>query len=156
MFIVNDAADDQNLIDKILKQESKLADIREKIVFDIVSTKMAIHYMFESENKLRAFFRNVTDRLEPGSFFIGTTIDSDELIYRIREFGDGRNTISNEFYQVVYPKTASVKIKGHLGSNIIFTSKKLLVRKLMSRNQKWLMSFWWFLASWKKLPLNMG
>ena len=109
MFIVNDAADDQNLIDKILKQESKLADIREKIVFDIVSTQMAIHYMFESENKLRAFFRNVTDRLEPGSFFIGTTIDSDELIYRIREFGDGRNTISNEFYQVVLPQDSFSK-----------------------------------------------
>jgi mRNA (guanine-N7-)-methyltransferase len=46
---------------------------------------MAIHYFFESEKKLRAFLRNVSDRLEPGCFFIGTTIDSDELIYRIRE-----------------------------------------------------------------------
>lgn len=72
-------------------------------MFDIVSTQMAIHYMFESEAKLRAFFRNVTERLEPGSFFIGTTIDSDELVFRIREHGNGRNKIENEFYTVVLP-----------------------------------------------------
>jgi mRNA (guanine-N7-)-methyltransferase len=54
---------------------------------------MAIHYLFESEDKLRAYFKNVTDRLEPGGYFIGTTIDSDELIFRIREFGNGKNII---------------------------------------------------------------
>ena len=45
---------------------------------------MAIHYMFESHEKLRAYFKNVTDRLNPGGFFIGTTIDSEELVYRVR------------------------------------------------------------------------
>lgn len=40
--------------------------------------------MMKSEKTLRAFFRNVTDRLEPGCFFIGTTIDSDELMHRVR------------------------------------------------------------------------
>ena len=64
-----------------------MKDIRERIVFDLVSTQFAIHYMFESENKLRAYLRNVTDRLEPGGFFFGTTIDSDELVYRVRSNG---------------------------------------------------------------------
>lgn len=41
--------------------------------------------MFKSENKLRAYLRNVTDRLEQGSYFIGTTIDSIELINKIRQ-----------------------------------------------------------------------
>ena len=54
---------------------------------------MAIHYLFESEDKLRAYFKNVTDRLEPGGYFIGATIDSDELIFRIREYGNGKNII---------------------------------------------------------------
>lgn len=40
--------------------------------------------MFKSENKLRAYLRNVTDRLEAGAYFIGTTIDSDELIRKVR------------------------------------------------------------------------
>jgi mRNA capping enzyme len=43
-----------------------------------------MHYMLESEVKLRAFFRNVTDRLEEGGVFIGTTIDSDRLVHKIR------------------------------------------------------------------------
>lgn len=41
--------------------------------------------MFESEIKLRAFFRNVTDRLEDGGVFIGTTIDSDRVVHKIRQ-----------------------------------------------------------------------
>ena len=93
IFIVNDAGDNNNLLDKVLKHEEKLKDINERIVFDIVSTQMAIHYLFESEDKLRAYFKNVTDRLEPGGYFIGTTIDSDELIFRIRENGNGKNMI---------------------------------------------------------------
>ena len=49
--------------------------------------------MFESEAKLRAYFRNATDRLEAGSYLIGTTIDSDELIFRVRESPSCNNTI---------------------------------------------------------------
>lgn len=91
IFIVADASDENNLVDKVLKEE--LTDIRERIVFDIVSTQFAIHYFFESEAKLRAYFKNVTDRLEDGCFFIGTTVDSDELVSRIREKGSNNNTI---------------------------------------------------------------
>ena len=72
-------------------------------MFDIVSTQFAIHYMFRSEDKLRAYLRNVTDRLEPGGFFIGTTIDSDELVYRVRTEGNPDNSISNDFMKVVLP-----------------------------------------------------
>lgn len=101
--MVNDAADSKNLIDQVLKQESSLRDIREQIVFDVVSTQFAIHYMFSSEDCLRAYFKNVTDRLEPGGFFFGTTIDSDELVYRVRTSGSNDNSISNDFYKVVLP-----------------------------------------------------
>jgi len=38
IFMVNDAGDPQNLLTKVLKQERSLEDIREEIVFDIVST----------------------------------------------------------------------------------------------------------------------
>lgn len=81
-----------------------MSDIREKIVFDIVSTQFAIHYMFESEIKLRSFLRNVSDRLEPGGFFIGTTIDSDELVFRVRSSGSNNNKISNDFMTVILPQ----------------------------------------------------
>ena len=78
-------------------------------MFDLVSTQFAIHYMFESENKLRAYLRNVTDRLEPGAFFIGTTIDSEELVYRVRSSGSHNNSISNDFMTVVLPQDSFSK-----------------------------------------------
>jgi SAM-dependent methyltransferase len=38
IWIVNDAGDPQNLMDSIFKLDSKLRDIEERIVFDIVQT----------------------------------------------------------------------------------------------------------------------
>lgn len=61
---------------------------------------MAIHYMFESELKLRAFFRNVTDRLADDGVFIGTTIDSERLVHKIRQSPD--LTIGNDYYHIVF------------------------------------------------------
>ena len=44
-----------------------------------------MHHMFDSERRARAFLRNVSERLEPGGYFIGTTIDADRLIDNIRK-----------------------------------------------------------------------
>ena len=47
IFIVSDASsNDSGSIDSILNEEQKRMHIREKIVFDVVSTQFAIHYMF--------------------------------------------------------------------------------------------------------------
>jgi len=71
-------------------------------MFDIVSTQFALHYMFESENKLRGYLHNVSTKLEEGGLFIGTTVDADRLVYLIRESGKDNNlTIGNKFYSVV-------------------------------------------------------
>jgi mRNA (guanine-N7-)-methyltransferase len=58
--------------------------------------------MMESETKLRAFFKNVTSRLNPGGFFIGTTVDADELVRRVRASPEN-NTYQNDFMTVVLP-----------------------------------------------------
>ena len=72
-------------------------------MFDLVSTQFAIHYMFESQRKLRAFLRNVTDRLEEDGCFIGTTVDSDRVVCKIREAGPENNlTIGNPYYSIVF------------------------------------------------------
>lgn len=77
--------------------------IREKIVFDVVSTQFAIHYMFESEQKLRGYLQNVSKRLVDGGVFIGTTIDSDRLVHKIREAGSPKNlTIGNEYFSIMF------------------------------------------------------
>ena len=56
--------------------------------------------MFESEKKLRAFLKNVSDRLVDGGVFIGTTIDSDRLVHKIRQ--SPNLTIGNDYYNIVF------------------------------------------------------
>lgn len=53
-------------------------------MFDVVSCQFAIHYAFESEQRVRTLLQNVTDRLKPGGFFIGTTVDSNVLVRKFR------------------------------------------------------------------------
>jgi len=84
IFVVADCGDEKNLVTDILAGAKSLKQLKVKLEFDVVSTQFAIHYMFESEKKLRAFFRNVTDRLADDGVFIGTTIDSDRLVHKIR------------------------------------------------------------------------
>lgn len=107
-------------------------------MFDVVSTQFAIHYMFEKEEKLRSFFRNVTDRLEDGGVFIGTTIDSDRLVHKIRQSKD--LTIGNDFYQIVFGQdtfTSSFGLKyyfyleGAIGQKQISDGKPRLVPEFL-------------------------
>jgi mRNA (guanine-N7-)-methyltransferase len=123
IFIVQDAGDDneQNLIDNILKKEKSLQSITSKIMFDIVSTQFAIHYMFESQTKLRAFLRNVTDRLEEDGVFIGTTVDADRVVCKIREAGSAKNlTVGNDYYSIVFGQDTFKKRDSAFGIKYYF------------------------------------
>ena len=53
--------------------------------FDLVSCQFALHYSFVSEERARAFLRNVSARLRPGGVFVGTTTDANVLVRRLRE-----------------------------------------------------------------------
>lgn len=57
-------------------------------MFDIVSCQFAIHYAFESEERTRKLLSNATERLKPGGFFIGTTVDSNVLVRKLRAVND--------------------------------------------------------------------
>ena len=133
IFMVNDAGpeDENNLLDNILTTEKKLSDIRHRIEFDLVSTQMAIHYMFESEAKLRGYLRNVTDRLRPGAYLIGTTIDADELVYRVRSSGTGNNTIQNDFMKVVLPQDGFPTANGPFALKYYFYLKEAIGKEQM-------------------------
>lgn len=54
------------------------------LTFDIVSCQFSMHYAFESEKRVRQLLQNVTERLKPGGFFVGTTIDSNVVVRKIR------------------------------------------------------------------------
>lgn len=47
--------------------------------FDIVSCQFAVHYFFESEEKLDSFVFNVNKSLKNGGYFIGTCLDGREV-----------------------------------------------------------------------------
>ena len=56
------------------------AQIQERA--DVVACQLAIHYMFQSEERLNCMLANVSAALAPGGKFIGSTLDARELMHR--------------------------------------------------------------------------
>ncbi|KAK4879022.1 hypothetical protein RN001_007168 [Aquatica leii] len=61
---------------------------------DLVSCQFAFHYGFESLLQAECAIHNAAECLQPGGFFIGTILDSNDLLARIRKaksnaFGNG-------------------------------------------------------------------
>lgn len=98
IFMVNDTGDDKN---------SFLNYLDKRILFDVVSCQMSMHYLCESEKRLRTFLSNVSSRLVPGGFYCGTTIDSNVLVRKLREVGlnddsEEKYTFGNQFYSIKF------------------------------------------------------
>ena len=55
--------------------------------FDMVSCQFAIHYFFETEEKLKGFMANIRDNLRHGGVFITTFMDGNTVEKLIREKG---------------------------------------------------------------------
>ena len=51
--------------------------------FHITSCQFSLHYSFESFEKATMMLRNACENLRPGGYFVGTTVDSNELMYVI-------------------------------------------------------------------------
>ena len=100
--MVADAGDPHTKIDHVLDTHESFKDIKRKVVFDIVSCQFSMHYLWEDELKLKTFLHNVSCRLEPGGFYIGTTVDADRVVSRIRT--DGRETLQfgNPFFSIQF------------------------------------------------------
>ena len=52
---------------------------------DVISCQFAIHYSLSTEQRARRALRNVCKMLRPGGYFIGTTVDSNVLVRKLRE-----------------------------------------------------------------------
>lgn len=50
-----------------------------KMTFDIVTCQFAFHYCFESLEQADMMLTNISNRLRPGGFFIGTTTDANDI-----------------------------------------------------------------------------
>ena len=153
IFIIADAADDQSLIDNLLPMN---------IRFNVVSSQMSFHYLWGSEHNVRNFFLNVTSRLEPGGYFIGTVPDANILVKKLRHQSlieenltiEGKTydkvyTFGNNFYkcaftQKTFSKTDTFGIKYYfyledavgkkdLDGNVIYIPEYLIIFKELER-----------------------
>ena len=72
----------------------------------------------------------MSERLEPGSFFLGTTVDSDELMYRIRSKKGKDNTYSNDFMTIVLPQDSFDKDRNPSGLKYYFYLKEAIGKEI--------------------------
>jgi mRNA (guanine-N7-)-methyltransferase len=95
-----------------------------------------MHYLFETELTLRAFLTNVSSRLEPGGFFIGTTVDAEKVVSLIRTEGKENLRISNKFYSIQFGQDSFPKEKGNpLGLKFYFYLKDAVGRERLSEDR---------------------
>jgi mRNA (guanine-N7-)-methyltransferase len=67
---------------------------------NLVSCQFVLHYSFESYKQANVFLKNVSDSLEIGGHFVGTTTDSYEIVHRLNE--SDTNSFGNPVYKVTY------------------------------------------------------
>ena len=87
-----------------------LEKIDKKYYFDLVSCQFALHYHFESEKRINAFLKNASERLCEGGYFIGTIIEDNVIIKRLRnrknildnKYINEKLTFGNEYYSVKF------------------------------------------------------
>ena len=48
--------------------------------FHLTSCQFSIHYSFESYEKAHMMLRNACENILPGGYFIGTTVDANQLV----------------------------------------------------------------------------
>lgn len=73
------------------------------VFYHIASCQFSVHYSFQSYSKAHMMLRNACENLRPGGFFIGTTIDSNQLVHRLRNSGNSDNgspSIGNDLFTV--------------------------------------------------------
>ena len=87
-----------------------LEKIDKNYYFDLVSCQFALHYHFQNEKRLNAFLTNVSSRLCEGGYFIGTIIEDNVIVKRLRnrkkiaenKYIKEKFTFGNEYYSVKF------------------------------------------------------
>jgi len=75
------------------------------VIFDLASCQLNLQYVWTGEQQLRNFFRNVTDRLEPGGFFIGCYPDPVKILERLKVAPDHQTITIGNICRIKFHKT---------------------------------------------------
>ena len=89
------------------------------IRFDLVSCQFAFHYAFETEQRLRTALSNLTNRLEPGGYFLGTIPNALRLVRLIRSVPG--NTWSNSICKLEFDPSMDKDCFPEFGARYSFT-----------------------------------
>ena len=68
--------------------------------FDICSIQFAIHYMFENQETLHNFLRNVSEVTKEGGYFIGTSYDGEKIYHLFLRCKKGHGELEIEHHLV--------------------------------------------------------
>lgn len=77
--------------------------------YDLVSCQFALHYAFETESRMHAFFHNVRSRLKSGGHFIGTIPDANMIKKRLIA-AEGL-IFGNELYRIEFESDSSTQYR---------------------------------------------
>jgi SAM-dependent methyltransferase len=61
--------------------------------FDVCSIQFAIHYMFETQETLQNFLRNVSEVTKEGGYFIGTSYDGEKLFKMLKNLPENDSKV---------------------------------------------------------------
>mmetsp|Transcript_19623 Transcript_19623/g.36138 ORF Transcript_19623/g.36138 Transcript_19623/m.36138 type:complete len:340 (-) Transcript_19623:2861-3880(-) len=95
VFVVGDITDPEMTVSQALMPDFD-------IEYDIVSAQFMVNYLIGSEAKIRRFFMNVTEKLKPGGYFIGTIPDANVVVKKLRTIATDY-TFGNEYYSIRFP-----------------------------------------------------
>jgi mRNA (guanine-N7-)-methyltransferase len=75
-----------------------IQEIPENLFFDFASCQFAFHYACGNIEHIKRLFKNVSERLKKGSYFVGTTVNEHQLIDKLKasdnmEFGNDKYNI---------------------------------------------------------------
>ncbi|CAF3463413.1 unnamed protein product [Rotaria socialis] len=77
--------------------------------FDLVSTQFVLHYSFDKLKSADRFLRNAAEFLRVGGYFIGTTVNSCELVERCRN--SPGQSISNDVFSITFDPSVDLSEK---------------------------------------------
>ena len=70
--------------------------------FDIVSCQFAIHYFFENLSSLKNFLINVTQNLQVGGHFIGTSYDGKKIFAALQDKEKGESIFKTKDHKKIW------------------------------------------------------
>jgi mRNA (guanine-N7-)-methyltransferase len=105
--------------DASIEPDEFFRHFHKEMYFDMASCQFSMHYMFKSEQKVRNFLQNISNRLMKGGYFVCSHPDGNVIIKKLRERhtrdSEGRYVTGNRFYSLITDDLKCSKEKGPFG-----------------------------------------